>query len=1274
MFSPDQENISASIKVPVKYGELIVLGYNGSLPNGDRGRRKSRFGLCKRPKANGVKPSTVHVACTPQAAKAISNKDQHSISYTLSRAQTVVVEYTHDSNTDMFQIGCSTEGPIDFVVTDTVPGSQSNSDTQSVQSTISRFACRIICERIPPYTARIYAAGFDSSKNIFLGEKAAKWKTSDSQMDGLTTNGVLVMHPRNGFTEDSKPGVWREISVCGNVFTLRETRSAQQRGKMVENETNELVDGSLVDLCGAALLWRTADGLAHTPTVKHLEALRQEINAARPQCPVGFNTLAFPSMKRKDVVDEKQPWVYLNCGHVHGYHNWGNKEERDSKERECPMCRSRGPYVPLWLGCEAGFYLASFQRCPYTMASSHSSPPVPRPSNSDGIFKKEVDSSAKHYKHVRSLPDVCPKEPTGDSHRLCDGPSVVADQHRWTVYNSKVNLPAALNDPRLAKRESDFFTKTWGLDFIETEVMPSFYLPHITKEHFAPYLEVTTQREKIHEKCKNICPAKDDLDTIPILSNNNGMMLRFFSFYYYFCHFIYLSHYLDVVEVNIAHQISLRSEAFFHAMTSQHELQDYLKNTSQAVKVLRDKIAQINKVMCEGSLNILRQALTRNNCVKLYNKMKLMATVHQTQPTVQLLLSTSEFVGALDLIATTQEVLQQELQGIHSFRHLGSQLCELEKLIDKMMIADFSTYARSDLNRPFEDENEVLEEERLVSLVFGLLKQRKLDFLEIYSEEMISAAKHIIKQCVVSTISQIEEIDTEIVATLSVIRSVVLLVLDRNQKTKFQEGTVAEGSPGKSFNTITEVGYLTHEGMFISDAFKEGEQPSVGPEPKNQRTSYQSSEPCGSDSTSEQECTTESSSSKEQTSSSVTPGGVEITINEDMKLTDLELGRVANNIQELLYNASDVCHDRCVKFLMSRAKDGFLEKLNSSEFVVLSRSVEIFVKDTEELCGRRSMSLRGALQSQANRFVNRFHEERKTKLSLLLDNERWKQAEVPAEFQDLVNSIADGRISLPEKKPTGTEERKPADYLFVDGQKYAVVGTVLLLIRIFLEYCQCVDDIPSITTDMLIRLSDLIKQFNSRSCQLVLGAGALQVVGLKTITTKNLALASRCLQLIVHYIPIIRAHFEARLQPKQYSILRHFDHITKDYNDHIAEISAKLVAIMDSLFEKVLSKYEVKAPMPSTCFRNVCKQMTKMHEAIYDLLPEEQTQMLFLRINASFKLHLKRQLARLNVVNDGGPQHGLVMADVAFYTGNIQALKTLENLDLNMAEIWEQKR
>lgn len=80
----------------------------------------------------------------------------------------------------------------------------------------------------------------------------------------------------------------------------------------------------------------------------------------------------------------------------------------------------------------------------------------------------------------------------GDPNNLCDSPSLVVDQHRWTIYHSKVNLPAALNDPRLAKRESDFFTKTWGVDFVDTEVTPSFYLPQITKEHFALYQQEIT--------------------------------------------------------------------------------------------------------------------------------------------------------------------------------------------------------------------------------------------------------------------------------------------------------------------------------------------------------------------------------------------------------------------------------------------------------------------------------------------------------------------------------------------------------------------------------------------------------------------------------------------------------------------------------------------------------------------------------------------------------------------------------------------------------------
>lgn len=94
------------------------------------------------------------------------------------------------------------------------------------------------------------------------------------------------MHPKGSFCGgEAKCGSWLETSVGGGVFSLRESRSAQQIGRpvimhsrcrrfvytkfQVENETNVLQDGTLIDLCGATLLWRSAEGLAKSPVSQH---------------------------------------------------------------------------------------------------------------------------------------------------------------------------------------------------------------------------------------------------------------------------------------------------------------------------------------------------------------------------------------------------------------------------------------------------------------------------------------------------------------------------------------------------------------------------------------------------------------------------------------------------------------------------------------------------------------------------------------------------------------------------------------------------------------------------------------------------------------------------------------------------------------------------------------------------------------------------------------------------------------------------------------------
>jgi pellino protein len=264
----------------------------------------------------------------------------------------------------MFQIGRSSESAIDFIVLDTVipspnPSNQQQQNTPQ-QSTISRFSCRIVVERQFPYTARIYAAGFDSSKRIFLGEKASKWRNDKGELDGVTTNGVLIMHPSHGFTgeDDSKPGEWMEVSVCGAVFKLNESRISPNltKNQALSKSTNILRDGTLIDLCGATLVWRSTESLQRTPTKHYLDMNLEHLNRIRPQCPVGLKTLVFPSsasplnasqhiiqpqinLKENIMLKklgDRVPMVYLKCGHVHGHHDWGVKKDN---ERECPLCR-----------------------------------------------------------------------------------------------------------------------------------------------------------------------------------------------------------------------------------------------------------------------------------------------------------------------------------------------------------------------------------------------------------------------------------------------------------------------------------------------------------------------------------------------------------------------------------------------------------------------------------------------------------------------------------------------------------------------------------------------------------------------------------------------------------------------------------------------------------------------------------------------------------------------------------------------------------------------
>lgn len=54
-----------------------IHSYNGCLGSGDKGRRRSRLALSRRPHANGVKPDVMHHISTPLVSKASSLSQQN---------------------------------------------------------------------------------------------------------------------------------------------------------------------------------------------------------------------------------------------------------------------------------------------------------------------------------------------------------------------------------------------------------------------------------------------------------------------------------------------------------------------------------------------------------------------------------------------------------------------------------------------------------------------------------------------------------------------------------------------------------------------------------------------------------------------------------------------------------------------------------------------------------------------------------------------------------------------------------------------------------------------------------------------------------------------------------------------------------------------------------------------------------------------------------------------------------------------------------------------
>jgi hypothetical protein len=65
-----------------------------------------------------------------------------------------------------------------------------------------------------------------------------------------------------------------------------------------------------------------------------------------------------------------------------------------------------------------------------------------------------------------------------------------------------------------------------------------------------------------------------------------------------------------------------------------------------------------------------------------------------------MLLNQEDISRALECIHTAQEVLGNDLRGANCFRHLGSQLEEMTRMIGKMLIEEFESIVQREFAWP----------------------------------------------------------------------------------------------------------------------------------------------------------------------------------------------------------------------------------------------------------------------------------------------------------------------------------------------------------------------------------------------------------------------------------------------------------------------------------------------------------------------------------------------------------------------------------------------
>eukprot|EP00899_Mesostigma_viride_P016262 jgi/Mesvir1/24637/Mv21946-RA.1 len=529
-----------------------------------------------------------------------------------------------------------------------------------------------------------------------------------------------------------------------------------------------------------------------------------------------------------------------------------------------------------------------------------------------------------------------------------------------------------------------------------------------------------------------------------------------------------LSHYLDIVETHLLREISARSDSFFEALGVIQELGDCVTITCSQIEHLRRVVGKLEDRLLDSALALQRLWQRRRNLLALHHKLRVVVNVAHAQQALQLLLPAADFAGALDVIDDINKILaNNELEGLHCFRHTEEHMTATADAVNRMMEADFLRFAqhrpvgaatatslarqhyasrgveppaalsnaaaapKEKLDEEYEGaegaEEEALCVEQMLPLVMGLLRTGKLvGVLRKYRSGLVSEVRGAIKRAVGELLPLLFHPST----------------LPDADGTEGGGGAGADGGSGLREGAgggDDGAGLATSEKLralppeeFIAllhavASIVQGLLAHALSVHRMIEDILQAFALGASGKLSEAPAVADDGSAADEEGAEATSGAGDGRgagaggsafgaagssgllwargMVDSVHTVKAHRLEVLKESLEVVVAATEAAHARWAKLMSVRAK--VHTRLRREDFTRVFGATQRFIDASEELGGRKCFTLRGTLQTQAKAYFDDLHQAKVSMLALVLERELWTPAEVAPEFQRILDLFYD---------------------------------------------------------------------------------------------------------------------------------------------------------------------------------------------------------------------------------------------------------------------------